>query len=76
MINEARDLSTSEPYVKLYLSKDGADIKKTKQKTKSAKKTKSPSFSETFEFDISKSYARCFVALLLWCFGALVQWCF
>ena len=33
-INEGRGLSTHEPYVKMYISKEGKDIKKTKHKTK------------------------------------------
>eukprot|EP00035_Acanthoeca_spectabilis_P004411 m.103019 g.103019 ORF g.103019 m.103019 type:complete len:979 (+) comp12563_c0_seq3:193-3129(+) len=52
-VNEGRDLAASDPYVKLYLSKDGSNIKSTKKKTRVQKKSKSPVFQETFEYDLN-----------------------
>ena len=46
MVKEGKKLSSANPYVKLYLSSDGRDVKGTKQKTKSAKKTNDPVFLE------------------------------
>eukprot|EP00047_Mylnosiga_fluctuans_P003567 m.229789 g.229789 ORF g.229789 m.229789 type:complete len:823 (-) comp11956_c0_seq1:1019-3487(-) len=51
-VKEARNLQatsvggTADPYVKLYLSKDGKDIKNTKQKTKHQRATLDPLFEE------------------------------
>jgi hypothetical protein len=52
MVKEAKQLSTHEPYVKLYLSKDGKDIKDTKQKTKPQKKTVDPIYEERFQYQL------------------------
>ncbi len=54
IIKECRGLGTKEPYVKLYLSKDGKDNKPTKQKTKSQKGTNNPIFQERFVFNLPR----------------------
>lgn len=54
-VNEGRGLEAKEPYVKLYLSKDGENIRSTKQKTKSQRKfkDKNPLFQEKFTYKLS-----------------------
>ena len=47
----ARDLLAKEPYVKLYLSKNGKDVKTTKQKSKPVKGA-NPVFNHVFTVDI------------------------
>ena len=53
-INEARSLNTSEPYVKMYLSKHGTNVKSSKQKTRTQKGTKNPLFNQSFTFKVTK----------------------
>ena len=51
-VNEGRGLQAKDPYCKFYLSKSGKDVKTTKQKTKTAKKTSRPTWQEKFKFPI------------------------
>lgn len=51
-VNEGRNLSASDPYVKMYLSKKGDNVKSSKQKTKTHKKNKNPLFQEKFTFKL------------------------
>ena len=52
-IKEAANLAAAQPYVKLYVSQSGKDVKNTKSKTKVRKGT-SPRFKEEFEFQVQK----------------------
>jgi hypothetical protein len=52
-VNEGRDLAARDPYVKLYLSVDGSNVKSTKKKTRVQKKSKSPVFQEKFEYELT-----------------------
>eukprot|EP00039_Didymoeca_costata_P033184 m.41102 g.41102 ORF g.41102 m.41102 type:complete len:920 (+) comp9737_c0_seq3:200-2959(+) len=54
-VNEGRGLATKEPYVKMYLSKNNSNVKNSKQKTKTIKRTKNPVFQERFVFKILKT---------------------
>eukprot|EP00039_Didymoeca_costata_P002772 m.62513 g.62513 ORF g.62513 m.62513 type:complete len:781 (-) comp11513_c0_seq2:231-2573(-) len=48
--HEGANLGTADSYIKLYLSNEGKDLKQTKQKTKSKKKSTSPVYDESFTF--------------------------
>ncbi|EDQ92759.1 uncharacterized protein MONBRDRAFT_35407 [Monosiga brevicollis MX1] len=50
LVKEGIGLSTKEPYVKLYLSENGQDVKGTKQKTKPSKKGTDPLYEERFAY--------------------------
>ena len=52
-VNEARNLSATDPYVKLYISSKGENIKSTKKKTKTQRKNRSPLFQEKFTFNLT-----------------------
>ena len=52
-IKEAANLTAVQPYVKLYVSQSGTDVKNTKRKTK-VRKGASPRFKEEFEFQVQK----------------------
>lgn len=51
-VNEGRKLSAADPYVKIYLSVDGKNIKTSKQKTKVQRKTRDPVYQEQFVFKV------------------------
>ena len=49
------NLTASQPYVKLYLSKSGKDIKNSKRKTRTCRKQKEPAFNEQFTVKVPQS---------------------
>ena len=48
-------LTATQPYVKLYLSKSGKDIKNSKRKTRTCRKHKEPAFNEQFTVKVPQS---------------------
>jgi hypothetical protein len=48
-VHEAMNLQTSQPYVKIYMSRRGVDFKQSKRKTKN-RKGNNPVFGDEFEF--------------------------
>lgn len=71
-INEGRGLEAKEPYVKLYLSRDGDNIRGTKQKTKIQRKSKdkNPLFQEKFTYKLTSKTplddTSCRLQLAVW----------
>eukprot|EP00730_Choanoeca_flexa_P014003 TRINITY_DN5958_c0_g1_i3.p1 TRINITY_DN5958_c0_g1~~TRINITY_DN5958_c0_g1_i3.p1 ORF type:complete len:1089 (+),score=297.77 TRINITY_DN5958_c0_g1_i3:161-3427(+) len=55
VVREAAGLATKEPYIKLYLSEKGKDLKGTKQKTKPSKKGADPLYEERFAYYLKPS---------------------